>query len=109
MGRCFDIRQKKILDCLQGESELKVSDLVELTGASIATVRRDLLEMEKNNLIVRTFGGIRAVDQKSLVARTFEQRSSLQSLEKQRIASAFSAVICPRLLVIVPSMSERIR
>ncbi len=103
MGRCFDIRQKKILDCLQGESELKVSDLVELTGASIATVRRDLLEMEKNNLIVRTFGGIRAVDQKSLVARTFEQRSSLQSLEKQRIASAAAQLVQPGMTIAIDS------
>jgi DeoR family fructose operon transcriptional repressor len=103
MGRCFDIRKKKILKCLQNENELKVSDLVALTGASIATVRRDLQELEKDNLIVRTFGGVRAVDQKSLVARTFEQRSSLQSLEKQRIAAAAAQLVTPGMTIAIDS------
>lgn len=103
MGRCFDIRQKKILDCLQCEPELKVSDLVTLTGASIATVRRDLLEMEKNGLIVRTFGGVRAVDQKSLVARTFEQRSALQNPEKQRIAAKAAELVFPGMTIAIDS------
>ena len=103
MGRCFDIRKKKILKCLQDENELKVSDLVELTGASIATVRRDLQELEKDNLIVRTFGGLRAADQKSLVARTFEQRSALQSLEKQRIAAAAAKLVAPGMTIAIDS------
>lgn len=103
MGRCFDIRQKKILDCLQDENELKVSELVELTGASVATVRRDLLEMEKKNLIVRTFGGVRAMDKKSLVARTFEQRSALQNPEKQRIAAAAAELVRPGMTIAIDS------
>ena len=82
MGCGFARRKQMIMDCLQKEKELKVPDLVKLTGVAIATVRRDLLRLEEEKLIVRTFGGIRAIDKKSLVARTFGQRESLQSDEK---------------------------
>lgn len=103
MGCGFAVRQKKILECLQKEQELKVSDLVDLTGVAIATVRRDLLRMEKENLIVRTFGGIRAVKEKSLVARTFEQRESLHSAEKQRIAAAAAELVKPGMTIAIDS------
>lgn len=103
MGCGFALRQKKILECLQKEPELKVSELVELTGVAIATVRRDLQRMEQDNLIVRTFGGIRAVEAKSLVARTFEQREALQSTEKQRIAAAAAKLVKPGMTIAIDS------
>ena len=57
MGCGFSIRNQMILECLQKEQTLKVSDLVELTGVAIATVRRDLLRLEQEKLIVRTSEG----------------------------------------------------
>ena len=103
MGCGFSLRKQMILDCLQKDQEIKVADLVELTGVAIATVRRDLLRMEQEKLIVRTFGGIRAVDQKSLVARTFEQRESLQCDEKKRIAEAAAALVRPGMTIAIDS------
>ena len=103
MGRCFDIRQEKILECLQNEPELRIQDLVTLTGASIATVRRDLLEMEKKKLIVRTFGGVRAVNQKSLVDRTFEQRAASRCPEKMAIAAAAAELVSPGMTIAIDS------
>jgi DeoR family fructose operon transcriptional repressor len=103
MGCGFSLRKQMILECLQKEQELKVSDLVTLTGVAIATVRRDLLRLEQEKLIVRTFGGIRAVDKKSLVARTFEQRESLQCDEKKRIANAAAELVMPGMTIAVDS------
>jgi DeoR/GlpR family transcriptional regulator of sugar metabolism len=103
MGRGFEKRKKIIMDCLQCNPEIKVADLIKLTGAAVATVRRDLLELEKQKLIVRTFGGIRIVDQKSLVDRTFEQRASCQAVEKQRIAEAASELVSPGMTVAIDS------
>ena len=103
MGCGFSLRKQMILECLQKEQELKVSDLVTLTGVAIATVRRDLLRLEQEKLIVRTFGGIRAVDKKSLVARTFEQRESLQCDEKKRIANAAAELVTPGMTIAVDS------
>ena len=47
MGRGFEKRKKIIMDCLQRTQEMRVTDLIDLTGAAVATVRRDLLELEK--------------------------------------------------------------
>lgn len=103
MGCGYSLRKQMILECLQKAQELKVSDLVELTGVAIATVRRDLLRMEEEKLIVRTFGGIRSVDKKSLVARTFEQRESLQCEEKKRIAETAAGLVAPGMTIAIDS------
>lgn len=103
MGCGFARRKQMIMDCLQKEKELKVPDLVKLTGVAIATVRRDLLRLEEEKLIVRTFGGIRAIDKKSLVARTFGQRESLQSDEKKRIAEAAASLVTPGMTIAIDS------
>ena len=103
MGRGFEKRKKIVMDYLQTHPEIRVTELVDLTGAAVATVRRDLLALEKQKLIVRTFGGLRAVDQKSLVDRTFEQRSSCQAPEKRQIAAAAAKLVQPGMTVAIDS------
>ena len=103
MGKGFKKRQKLILECIQKYPEVKVSQLVDLTGAAIATVRRDLLEMEKLGQLVRTFGGARATDQPSLVERTFEQRMKHANEEKILIAKKAVELVEPGMTVVVDS------
>ena len=103
MGCGFELRKKQILAELQRVQELKVAEIVDLTGAAIATIRRDLLKLEEMNLIVRTFGSIRPVAQKSLVARTFEQRSESFRREKQRIAARAAQLVTPGMTVVIDS------
>ena len=103
MGKGFDNREKVILECIQKYPEVKVSQLVELTGAAIATVRRDLMEMEKRNLLVRTFGGARAVDPQSLVEKTFEERRRHASEEKMLIASKAIELVEPGMTIVIDS------
>ena len=103
MGCGFELRKKQILTELQRVQELKVAEIVELTGAAIATIRRDLLKLEDMGVIVRTFGSIRSVAQKSLVARTFEQRSELHRREKQRIAAKAAQLVSPGMTVVIDS------
>jgi len=103
MGKGFDNRQKIILESIQKYSEVKVSRLVELTGAAVATIRRDLLEMERRNLLVRTFGGARAVDAPSLVERTFEERLRHANEEKMRIAVKASELVEPGMNIVIDS------
>jgi len=103
MGCGYSLRKQMILDCLQKNQEIRVPDLVELTGVAVATVRRDLLRMEQEKLVVRTFGGVRALDKKSLVARTFEQRESLQCEEKRRIAAAAAELVSPHMTIALDS------
>lgn len=103
MGQASLLRQTKILNYLQDVPEVSVPELVKLTGASEATIRRDLLEMEKSGLLVRTFGGARCAIQQSLVLRTFEQRSMFQHNQKIAIAAAAAKLVKPGMTIVIDS------
>jgi len=51
------IRQAMILDYLRNNKNALVSELAEITKASLVTIRHDLAELEANNAIVRSHGG----------------------------------------------------
>jgi DeoR/GlpR family transcriptional regulator of sugar metabolism len=53
------LRHKAIIHAVGGRREVLVSDLVELTGASAVTIRRDLAELESHGALSRTHGGAR--------------------------------------------------
>jgi DeoR/GlpR family transcriptional regulator of sugar metabolism len=53
------IRHKSIIHAVSGQREVSVSDLVDLTGASAVTIRRDLVELESHGALSRTHGGAR--------------------------------------------------
>lgn len=80
-------RQKKIDQMLAEHGAVLVSELTERFGVSIETVRRDLLAMELEDRLVRVHGG--AMVKGSLTpARTFDQRSSTQGIEKEKLSQA---------------------
>ncbi len=97
------IRQDEIMNRLGTVAECSVPELVRLTGASEATVRRDLLEMEKRGMLLRTFGGARRVEKQSLVLRTFEQRSRHCREAKERIADAAVKLVSPGMTLLIDS------
>ncbi len=103
MGQASLQRQTKILNYIQDVPEVSVPELVKLTGASEATIRRDLLGMEKDGLLVRTFGGARSAVQQSLVLRTFEQRSMFQHDQKLAIAAAATELVKPGMTIVIDS------
>jgi len=50
-------RWNLILEVLKKQGQATLDELVDATGASVATVRRDLLKMENDKLLTRTRGG----------------------------------------------------
>ncbi len=50
-------RQNAILDLLSKNKSVLVTDLVQMFDVSVATIRRDLTELENNNLLKRVYGG----------------------------------------------------
>ena len=50
-------RKKLILDYLDQNHTATTQALCDLTGASIATTRRDLAHLEENGFLQRTHGG----------------------------------------------------
>lgn len=56
-------RQSKIVEIVKRDGGAKVVDLSESFNVSIETVRRDLLELEKKNLLMRVHGGAMPVEE----------------------------------------------
>lgn len=90
-------RQEYILRRLQESGSVVVDDLCTTLRASIATIRRDLEDLEKRSLLRRTRGG--AVSLGPLFYEPFHHDASFQDRvnsfaeEKRRIAMAAAALV----------------
>ena len=82
-------RAQIILRLVQERGVIPVSDLVAATGASSATIRRDLAEMAASGQIRRVHGGVEAVDlsqPRTLATRDFMISQTLNIDHKRAIA-----------------------
>ena len=90
-------RTEKILRHLQSERSVAVEELCSLLNVSIATVRRDLQDLENRGLLRRTHGGAMMVE--PLLYEGFRHDSSFREQmekcaeEKRRIALAAADLI----------------
>lgn len=90
-------RSEKILRHLQHSGSLEVEELCSTLGVSLATVRRDLQELEDRGLLRRTHGGATMVE--PMLYEGFRQDSSFREQmerhgdEKRRIAVAAADLI----------------
>ncbi|WP_019006720.1 DeoR family transcriptional regulator [Cohnella laeviribosi] len=57
MGDKLNERQQQILEWLNAEREVKISELKEAFGVTEMTIRRDLEKLEAAGNVKRTFGG----------------------------------------------------
>lgn len=88
-------RKEMIRNHLFEKGQTPVQNLSEIIGTSIATLRRDLLEMEREGIIERLHGSARiAVSAKAEVG--FNARESSNLLAKRAIAAAASKTIVPK-------------
>lgn len=53
-----EARQRQILAAVEAHQQVGIADLQRLTGASAATIRRDLQAMEDRHLLLRVHGGV---------------------------------------------------
>lgn len=88
-------RHQMILKLLKGKSVVRIQELVDLTGASESTLRRDLSELEENHLLIRVHGGASAVHQK-LEEPTVHEKAVKQEKEKNSIARYAAQLIKER-------------
>jgi DeoR family transcriptional regulator of aga operon len=93
-----DKRAKEILHLLLREGKSSVDDLVASLGASPASIRRDLVRLEKQGLVHRTHGGAMLAGGPSVYEpfrfdATFQVREDRFAQEKQRIARAAAAQV----------------
>lgn len=50
------VRRRELYEILKKKKEIQVADMAEMLGVSCMTIRRDLLAMEKEDLIIRSYG-----------------------------------------------------
>ena len=86
-------RQRRIDELLRRQAVASLAELMEATGASVATTRRDLVLLERLGLLARTRGGARAVQRHSTLEEEFEIRRSRDRRAKRLIAQCAAGLI----------------
>ncbi|HEV7291637.1 MAG TPA: DeoR/GlpR family DNA-binding transcription regulator [Devosia sp.] len=89
-------RHRVILAAAQSRPMVTVGDLVEVTGSSEATIRRDIAALHVRGQVRRVRGGAEAVnppDQHALVGRPFSVSETINITQKRAIARA-AAELC---------------
>ncbi len=85
-------RQKQILDYLKLHNLVTVEELSGITGVSDATIRRDLITLDKSGLVYRVHGGVslnRFVQQQP----TTSQKAGQHHAEKSRIGVKAASLV----------------
>ncbi|MDD3519688.1 MAG: DeoR/GlpR family DNA-binding transcription regulator [Actinomycetota bacterium] len=91
-GLKIDERRKRILEILRRDGQVRVSELSNLLGATVVTIRSDLDVLEQEGFLERTQGGaIQTV--KNFYNLDFQNRKHENMYLKKAIASAVSSLV----------------
>ncbi|QQK74674.1 DeoR/GlpR transcriptional regulator [Salicibibacter cibarius] len=82
-------RQEAILQMLRDKENVSIYQLVEKTKASESTIRRDLIELEKEQLLKRVHGGASLVKRRKEEPTILEKTS--QNREEKRTIASYAA------------------
>lgn len=85
-------RRNGILEKLQAERRVVVSELSELYDVSEETIRRDLEKLESDGYAIKSYGGA-VLNENSNLDLPFNVRKNRNVLEKQRIAAYISEMV----------------
>ena len=97
-------RREHIIQLLRENGSVQVNDLSELFGVSTVTIRNDLAFLEKQGIAVRAYGGALICDANTPpLEPTLEDKSPLNTSQKQHIARPAAALIHPGHRVILDS------
>ena len=95
-------RRKRILELLQREGKVKVTDLSKLFGTSEVTIRGDLDGLEEQGLLQRVHGGAIS-NYKNYYNMDLHDRTETNGEEKRRIAVEAASMISDGDTVIIGS------
>jgi DeoR family transcriptional regulator of aga operon len=97
------MRHKYILERLRRESEIRVSDLCEALNVSLVTVRKDMKQLEKKQLLFRTHGRITLIDPYLIQDVHVNEKEFIHTNEKLRIAQKAATLINEKDAIIIAS------
>lgn len=87
-------RRSRIAAIVRRRGSVRVQELAEQFQVSPVTIRSDLVQLEKEGLLVRDRGGAVAVSQRSALV-AFDARTSMHLSAKQEIGRAAAALVAP--------------
>ncbi|AJE09133.1 DeoR/GlpR family DNA-binding transcription regulator [Mannheimia haemolytica] len=87
-------RLEQILLFLKNHNIATVEQLVKVTEASSATIRRDLIKLDEEGVVIRTHGGV-SLNQFIPFQPTTNEKQFKQIVEKERIAEYAVSLISP--------------
>ncbi len=86
-------RHAAILDAVQRERVVRISDLAQVLGVSAMTVRRDIEALEESGQLERIHGGAKVLGDTRAHEPGFELKSTQLTTEKQAIALAAASLV----------------
>ncbi|TLM72323.1 DeoR/GlpR family DNA-binding transcription regulator [Pseudarthrobacter sp. NamB4] len=92
-------RHEAILDALQRERVVRVSDLAQQLGVSLMTVRRDIEVLEEGGRLERIHGGAKLPGDASTHEPGFELKSTQLTVEKRAIAVEAAGLVTEGMAV----------
>ena len=96
-------RHGRILDLLKEEDRIDVGKIARKFNISLVTARRDFSILEREGKLLRTFGGARAKDEPSFVAKTFGEKLTAMHAAKVNMARAAAKLVEPGMKLIMDS------
>ncbi len=87
----FELRKRKILELLLEKEELTVGETASQFNVSEITIRRDFATLDKENLVLRTPGGVVAMPRQPVVS--FRLKDQVHQEAKQIIAEKAAAFV----------------
>nr|WP_300147548.1 DeoR/GlpR family DNA-binding transcription regulator [Propionicimonas sp.] len=94
-------REALILHAVEQRRIVGLAELQEVTGASLATLRRDLSRLAEQGTLERTRGGARAIEVPSTLDEEYESRRLRKAREKTQIGHVASELVPPESLVFI--------
>jgi len=96
-------RRRKILDLVQRDGRVVVTDLARRFSTSLITIRKDLEHLHQQGRIERAHGGALPLDAAALRDPSLHEKERLHRKEKFRIAAAAARLVQPGQVIILDS------
>ena len=100
-------RRNEILEKLQIEKKVVVSELSQLFGVSEETIRRDLEKLENDGLVIKSYGGA-VLNEHSIFELPFNIRKNQRVVEKQKIAREVAKLVHDGESMMLDASSDQI-
>jgi len=93
----------KILEILDKNGQVKVTELSELFDVSVVTIRNDLAHLEEKGLLIKTRGGGIKTSLRVGIDYKLNEKAQIKSVEKQLIGKKAASIIEDNDIVIIDS------